>query len=310
MTVFNFEVPEFAKRFMVVRPVFEGFPSKTKTSARAKRAAIDTLVKQGMPAKIAEQSVSAREKLFPGGELDELHKPKDAFNYWLKSNVMRWMATGEMIASVHRIDAIQNKHAACELQCLDVWHRFMANYDATLAKLQALMGASFDPSMYKPKSELESRFRVDLILRPVPNPDQYSDYVGGLTPAQADALKQRMAEQVEAAANEAQEQFKRDMHELCNKMSVSLVGGKIDGKYTRFSSSNLDQLRNLVQSGLNLTSDPHLDAALMRVEAAVDATEQAAKVRDNRKKSKYDQHLQDEAARKCKAAADSLAGLL
>lgn len=310
MTVLNFEVPEFAKRFMVVRPVFEGFIGKTKTSPRAKRAAIDALVKQGMPLDIAEKSVSAREKLFPGGELDELHKPKDAFNYWLKSNVMRWMATGENIASVHRIDAIQNEFAACQLQCLDVWHRFIANYDATLAKLQALMGASFDPSMYKPKSELESRFRVDLILRPVPNPDQYSDYVGGLTPSQADALKQRMAEQVESAAHEAQEQYKRDMHELCAKMSVQLTGGKIDGKFTRFSKSSVEQLRNLVESGLNLTADPHLDAALMRVEAAVDATEKAAAVRDNRKKNSYDEYLQSEAARKCKAAADSLAGLL
>ena len=310
MTTFNFEVPELVKRFVSVKVISQGFPTASRVSPRAKKAAVDDLVSKGMDVRLAEKSVNARESLFPDGELRELRNPYDAFNYWLGANTISWIGHGSKVCSVHRIEAIERRFAEMQLIVLQRWSKFMANYDRIIADLKTASGAAWDGDLYPSKASLEHGFKLELVFEPLANPDAYTDYLGGLSPTQAETLKRQLSEQVEKAAKDATADYAKDLHDLLSKMSTQLAGGKVDGKYVRFNGNHVSRLRDMVQSRLNLTGDSQLDTALNAATLAVDAAEKAAKVRDNRKKNKFDQYLQDDAARQCKAAADKLAGLL
>lgn len=310
MNTFNFEidVPAVANR-MVEVILMSSFPPVSKQSRKIKEAAVKDLIDAGMDPAQAEATVSGRANLFPDGEIRELRKPYNAFIYWLDRHTGKWMGHGNRICSVHAIDKIEQKFAEMQLMVMPLWNKFVEQYDAKLQRLVEHGGSHFELELYPTHDEVQRMFRLELAFKPIANPDQFD--MGGLTPTQVKVLKDRFNEQIARAAEEATKCYAADIKGLLDDMSRQLLGGKQEnGKFTRFSDSNIKRLRDMLDAKLNVIDSHELNMALIDVEAAVRSAEHASKVKGDKYLSgDYKDSVKSEAAMQCRRAAKKLAGI-
>lgn len=310
MNTFNFEidVPAVANRMVEVL-LMSSFPPVSKKSPKIHAAAVKELVDKGMDKDQAEATVSGRANLFPGGEIRELRQPYNAFIYWLDRHTGKWMGHGNRICSVHSIDRIEQKFAEMQLLVMPRWNKFVEQYDAKLQHLIAHGGSDFELELYPSHDEVRRMFKLELAFKPIGNPDQFD--MGGLTPTQVKVLKDRFNEQIARAAEDATKAYAADIKDLLNDMSRQLLGGRQEnGKFTRFSGSNITRLKDMLDAKLNVIDSHELNMALIDVDCAVRSAEHAVKVKgDKYLKDDYKDMVKSDAARECRAAAKKLAGI-
>jgi len=296
----NMHIPTVGDKYVLIS-LESKFPPATKQSAKAKQAMVDDMVSKGATREMAESQAHGYLGLFPDGELKAIKTPYYAFDTYLRRVTIKWVGGkgAARLLSITQLDTLERKFNAASLKILPLWQEFKSTYVAKLKRLEQNGGQYFDLSAYPDINSLDNYFRFDLTVQPIADPSSFD--MGGLSQEQADTLKQRLSDAMAVAGKEATEDYARKLIEQLNTISKGMATGKVDGKHTRFSSSNLDKLKELIAADLNVTDDHNLNMAIFDVKDAIRDTERAIKgQRESDKNS---------AASTAAQAASKLAGL-
>jgi hypothetical protein len=271
----------------------------TKKSPAAKEAAVKEAMQRGLSRQQAEEQISSNIKLFPDGELAEIKKPYHKFDTFMRQRTIGWMATGQQLASIKQVDAIETAFADAQLAMLPLIDKFVSDYAATLNRLER-QGGFFNRADYPSVETIRERFRFELTFYPIQDPEAFN--IGGLSEEQANRLKQRLADSIEKATQDATENYARKMLAEMRSLRDRTSGEK--GK--RFSADSwAAKLEAFVSSQLNATNSPELAEAIDTMKAAateVKNYQDAGGLEHAKEMHKAETHrLADRAARKLAA---------
>ena len=299
--MFNFHIPTIVDKFISVK-LSAQFPPATKQSEKARQAMVADMVSNGATPEQAEKQAHGYLDLFPDGELKAIKSPYYAFDTWLRKVTVTWLGGkgAPKLLSIKQLDKAEQLFAAAQLKVLPLWQEFKTSYANKLATLQQNGGGYFELSDYPPIESLDSYFRMDFIVQPIANPDTFD--LGGLTGKQADDLKQKLHVAMKQAAADATKDYALKLTEQLRKITKGMIAGKVDGKHTRFSSSTISNLQDMLAADLNIADQHEMTMALIDVKSAVRKTELAVKT--GRESDKF------KAASSAQQAVDKLAGLM
>jgi hypothetical protein len=303
MSKINYEGPGVAEKFLLVKLEFAA-PPATKKSAKAHAAIVEDMVSQGADRDTAEAVAKGSGDLFPDGELRAIKTPFYSFNTWLERVSIRWLGGkgAPKLVSVHMLDKIEARFAEAQLVMLPLIAEFKQGYSQLLDSLENRVGHYFDRSDYPTVEQLDSRFRFELSFTPIGDPRQFD--MGVVSEAQKD----RMCEALDEAATNATRLYAKSIHTALVGDSQNpglikqLLGGKSDGKFTRFSENNVANLLEMVEADLNASGCEDMAAALAEVKSAAKLAADAAVHKDNKA-------VRTSAANAASKAANKLAGL-
>jgi hypothetical protein len=297
MTTVNYDAPGVAEKFLLVK-LEAAFPPASKKSAAAKQAIVDDMIAKGADPDTAEAMANGTATLFPDGELKEIKTPFYSFNTYLDRVSIRWLGGkgAPRLVSVHMLDKIESRFAEAQLVMLPLIEAFKSSYTKTLDALENRAGHYVDRSDYPTVEQLDSKFRFELSFTPIGDPRQFD--LGVVSESQ----KERMVEAMNETATAVTQEYAESLRKALQSLTTQLLGGKVNGKFVRFSESNVANLLELVEADLNAAGNPQLAEALSEVKHAAELAATAAIHKD-------DKAIRTGAANAASKAANKLAGL-
>jgi len=294
----NYDAPSVAETHVLVK-LEASFPPASKQSEKAKAAIVADMVAQGADRETAEAMAKGSGDLFPDGELKDIKSPYYSFNTFLERVSIRWLGGkgAPRLVSVHMLDKIEQRFTEAQLVMLPLIEAFKRDYVKTLDALENRTGHYFARSDYPTAEEIDRKFRFDLTFTPIGDPRQFD--MGAVS----ETHKRRMVEALNEQAQAVTKEYAESIRSALQQLSAQLIGGKgADGKYIRFSESNVSNLLELVEANLNASGDQQLAEALTDVKRAAELAANAARYKD-------DKAVRTSAANAASSAANKLAGL-
>lgn len=293
----NYNAPGVAEKFLLVK-LEAAFPPATRKSEKAREAIIADMIAKGVDSDTAEKMAHSYVDLFPDGELKAIKTPFYSFNTYLDRVSIRWLGGkgAPRLVSVHMLDKIEQRFAKAQLAMLPLIEKFKADYSRTLDNLETRTSGYFSRSDYPTIEELDKRFRFDVNFTPIGDPAQFD--MGVISEAQRDQMTQALND----TADEVTREYAESLRSALQQLSAQLLGGKIEGKFVRFSENNVSNLLDLVEADLNASGNNELAAALTDVK-------RAAKLAEDASIHKQDKAIRTNAANAASQAANKLAGL-
>lgn len=293
----NYEAPTVGDRFVLVK-LEAAFPAATRRDQQATDAIVADMIAKGVDRETAGKMAHSYIDLFPDGELKAIKTPFYSFNTYLDRISIRWLGGkgAPKLVSVHMIDKIEAKFAEAQLTMLPLIESFKANYGRMLDDLEARTSGYFDRSEYPTVDELDRKFKFEVNFSAIGDPSQFDMGVV------SERHREQMAKAMQETAKAVTKEYADSVREALKQLSTQLLGGKVDGKFVRFSESNVSNLMDLIEADLNASGNPEL------AEALADA-KRAAVLAENAAVHKNDKAIRNSAANAASKAANKLAGL-
>jgi hypothetical protein len=293
----HYEAPTVGDRFVLVK-LEASFPAATRKSEKARDAIIADMVAAGVDRETANKMAHSYVDMFPDGELKAIKTPFYSFNTYLDRISIRWLGGkgAPKLVSVHMIDKIEARFAEAQLVMLPLIDAFKANYSKLLDSLEARTSGYFDRSEYPTVEELNRKFRFEVNFSPIGDPRQFDMGVV------SEQHRERMAKAMQETAKAVTREYADSVRSALQQLSTQLLGGKVDGKFVRFSENNVSNLLDLIEADLNAAGNPELAEALADAKRAAALAETAAI-------HKNDKAIRTSAADAASKAANKLAGL-
>jgi hypothetical protein len=260
----NLHVPGIAETMMLV--VLEsGKPAATKRDRAAEKAAIDDLVAKGATREDAEKAIHCRVDLYPDGELKKINQPFNRFDTYLRENAIGWkLGRGQQLCSVHKVDDIESRYNQALLAWLPLVEKFCDGHAERVERI-CVRYPNLRATDFPSEGDIRNRFRFNLTFMAIQNPNDF-EAMGGLNERQKSEMKERLSQALDAAAHDATADFAKKLQ----KELRSFIRGSSGDKGTRFSSEAwLRKLTAFVESRLNVTNNPDVNAALDDIQRVV-----------------------------------------
>lgn len=297
MNAINYDAPGVAEKFVLVK-LEAAFPPATRKSSRAHADIVAQMVANGADKATAEKMAKASMDLYPDGELKAIKTPFYSFTTWLDRVTIRWLGGkgSPKLISVHMLDKAEQKFAESQLVKLPLESDFVAKHDRIVESLCNRAGHYLDPSDYPASDQLQHMFKYELTFTPIGDPSQFDM---GVIP---ENQRQRMVDALNETAEAVTKEYADSLRVALQSLSQQLIGGKVDGKFTRFSENNVTNLLDMVAANLNASGNAELAEALDDVKHAAEMAATAAVHKDNKA-------TRTSAANAASRAANKLAGL-
>ena len=213
-------------------------------------------------------AANVNKQLLPESEdLEAIQKWATAFRTWVYTSTLPWDDSGARIGRVDRHMDFMAEAGDKMRQGDDLVEKFVAGYDAAVAKAQFQLSSMFDPADYPSAEEVRRKFRFALDVSTLPNVEDFR-VIEGVEQDEVDRLVELGKNSVEQRIAAAMAEAHQRLYEVVAKMATTLqaYGDKTIKKFNDTLVGNIAALVE-VMPALNLTGDPKLaamcDAAAM-----------------------------------------------
>lgn len=219
-----------------------------------------------------------QKNLFAGTkELHDINKLDSRIRAWNISQTLPWSDKGQRLLPTAKFFEYKQSLGAYETMRGDMVKRFLDNYDALIHTASVALGELFVRDDYPDKLLVERQFEFRYSFLPVPIAGDFRVDIGNEA---AEELYNQFNASVTDRVNNAMSEVTGRLEDCLRRMSDRLtdvdIGGGKDSKNKIFRDTLITNAQELVEDikALNITNDPHLEAArrrLSKVVADVDA---------------------------------------
>lgn len=190
---------------------------------------------------------------------------------WLQRLTFDW-AGDTRILPAHRIEQFKREYDLHEKTFEDLKSKFFSDYQSLVSDAAFKQGAMFDRSLYPEVEELQGRFYMKLFITSVPK----EDFRSAISSEIADDLKTHYEAQVNGIVEQMVADIKQQMLEHATRLRNACTEAQADedGKVKRkkIYESTFENTRSMVDliEKCNLTNDPELEAARLKLKSTLD----------------------------------------
>ncbi len=253
-------------------------PKVTAKSEKARQAAINKMVRDGMSPEVAQRAAKAQIDLWPDGELRDVMRPKHSFDTYHRRVTIPYLRGGKgmpMLLSVKKHEQHSQRYFESRLAFQQGMAQFVSRYADTYERLQLEFGDWFEPDNYPHPDRVADSFGFKVTYLPVADPAAFE--LGAFTEEQADQLEKQLQREVDRAANQATREYRDRISDALSNLSAKLSGGK----GTRLHGALVDNLKEILTAELNVAGNAALDQLIAESDAAVKAIERAVETRED-----------------------------
>ena len=205
-------------------------------------------------------------KLFAGTKrLDKILAHTTAVRLWNYTNTLPWNEGGDRILPMKNFFDYKKQLNEMEQDFWTLVDEFIAEYNTLVTAAAFQLGDLFNPNDYPSASEVRAKFGFRYHFSPVPDSGDFRVDAGN---EELDELKKQYDEAYKNKLEAAMKDMWDRLHE-CLGLISRRIGECPDGKGLRDSMiENAGELCGMLTK-LNVTSDPRLEDARKRLEAAL-----------------------------------------
>lgn len=199
--------------------------------------------------------------LLPANDLlGDVHKLTSFLRHEFLRNTLPWGIDGTRILPSANYLSFMADFRKAKADWEYLVSQFVQGYPSLQQDAQRFLGNLYDPGDYPEPSAIEQKFKMDMLVLPVPS----DDFRVSLGDAEVSRLQAEMQERYDSIAKNA-------MADVWNRLyeRVKLIADRCSDPKGRIHDSMLDNARELCDllPRLNLTDDPNLEAMRQAVEA-------------------------------------------
>lgn len=255
---------------MLGRIAFSGWAGEVKDSNSSRKIEADAGAVAG--------ASKAKKVLLPGVvELEAIHKFAAATRTWWHGVSVPWEDGGARAYSAARHIELMQDIGDRQRHYDSLVAAFVSVYPTAYAEQQFRLNHLFDASDYPDPNAIGDKFKFNFHVRPVADSEDIR-IIEGLTDQEADRLiaQARVEEQaqIQSAVDDAYKKLYKTIKAMADKLAVP-----VGEKGSIFRDSLINNIRDMaeIMPGLNITSDPLLDALAAKAMALTQYTPEALK---------------------------------
>lgn len=206
-------------------------------------------------------AANVNKQLLPDSpELEAIQKWATMFRSWVYTSTLPWDDSGARIGRVDRHMDFMAEAGDKMAQGDALVQKFVAGYDAAVARAQFQLSNMFDMSDYPSAQEVERKFKFALDVSTLPNVDDFR-VIEGVDPVEVERLVEVGKHSVETRIAAAMADAHDRLYQVVYKMATTLQAYG-DKTIKKFNDTLLGNIADLVavMPALNLTGDPKLTA--------------------------------------------------
>lgn len=190
---------------------------------------------------------------------------------WLQRCTYDWAGDWRVLPGF-KIEEFKKEYAKLEKQYEELKEAFFSDYSGLVSDAAFKQGSMFDRSLYPEVDELRGRFSMKLFITSVPT----DDFRSAISQEIADDLKNHYEMQVNDIVTQMVGDIKEQLVEHATRLRNACTEAQADeeGKVKRkkIYESTFDQTRSMVAliEKCNLTNDPELEAARVKLKQTLD----------------------------------------
>lgn len=202
--------------------------------------------------------------LLPMAEpLERLHKLSGEIRTEYYRSTVPWMYDGvNVMKSTEYLPFVGTMRPK-----LDLWRSYAVDFrrEYPLLKQQArlVMNGLYKEEDYPSEQEMDSKFNIDLLFFPLPNPE---DFRVAASDAEQAALRQQLEESIKASYQASMQSVWKRLYDV-----VSKAHERLSQPTARFHDTLVDNARDLcaLLPSLNIADDPNLEALRQELESSL-----------------------------------------
>jgi len=200
-------------------------------------------------------------------ELEVIQKHVGMIRTFVYDNTLPWSDAGPRLLPTVKFLIFNDRMAQFEDEFNGLVNRFVTIYPTIITAQAMALGDMFNRDDYPSDVEMAHKFSFRLNYLPVPKAGDFRVDVGNDAQDELQKRLARMAdERIESAMKEARQRLKAHMDRMMERLKVEEINGKVT-KF-RIHDSLIEgglELCDILQA-LNLTKDPDLEAARIKLE--------------------------------------------
>jgi hypothetical protein len=198
--------------------------------------------------------------------LDVVHKKSTAIRQKYYDNTLPWGLDGAQMLPTANYLAFMTEFRTEKAEWETLVNDFLRDYSYIMhdpdTRLKPLLGSLYNPADYPSPSEVAGKFKMDLVVMPVPTDDFRVSIASDELDRIREDVKRRVVDASAAAAQEAWQRLYDRVKHIVEKLS--------DPKAI-FRDSLVENAREICQilPRLNFNDDPHLETMRQEVEMSL-----------------------------------------
>jgi len=191
--------------------------------------------------------------------LDNVHKKATLIRQKYYENTLPWGIDGTMMLPTANYLNFMSEFRREKGEWESLVHDFVDNYDQLKTNAERLLGNLYDAADYPAKWEIMDKFRMDMVVYPVPS----SDFRVSIASEELTRIQQDVERRVKDAEQAALKEVWTRLFERVKHMAEKLADPK-----AIFRDSMVDNAREIcaLLPRLNFNDDPQLEAMRQEVE--------------------------------------------
>jgi hypothetical protein len=222
-----------------------------------KKATRETAEKHALASGVAR----THKDLLPGAdEHAAILKLRGAWRKWHADETLAWGDDGQRVIKSADMMEYGEGFRVRKGQWDVLVEEFCDAYPMLVAKAEMSLNTLYNPADYPSVADIRRRFGVSMRTFTLPNADDFR-IVEGITPEEAEALRQQAIEGLETQVTEALRDLWGRMHTVVSAMHerLSIPVGLPGAKFHDTLTGNIEELLERIPK-LNLTNDPEITA--------------------------------------------------
>ncbi len=193
-------------------------------------------------------------------ELDNVHKKATLIRQKYYENTLPWGMDGTMMLPTTNYLNFMSEFRREKGEWESLVQVFVDGYDQIKSNAERLLGNLYDPADYPAKWEVKDKFRMDMVVYPVPS----SDFRVSIASEELTRIQQDVERRVKDAEQQALKEVWTRLFERVKHMAEKLADPK-----AIFRDSMVDNAREIcaLLPRLNFNDDPQLEAMRQEVES-------------------------------------------